>query len=98
MTTEQIRERFEAQQKRLQENPRDHSARESMMLLSEAYQYRAKQEKLRARIEGNIRPADLLTDSQRSAIDAMNGETAGTIAKRLGLCKEYVADYLRTIQ
>lgn len=98
MTSDQIRERFEAQQKRLQENPRDYSARESMMLLSEAYQYREKQEKLRARIESNTRPADLLTDSQRSAIDAMNGEKPGTIAKRLGLSKEYVADYLKTTQ
>jgi hypothetical protein len=93
--TERIHTRFEAAQQRLRDNPKSRTASYSMAILAEAGKYAARSEYYRERRENMTRPADRLTDSQRTAIDALKSETPGTIAKRLGLCKEYVSDYLK---
>ena len=96
--TERIRERFEAAQKRLSERKRSID-RDSVQLLAEAYRWSARADKFRARKESNTRPADQLSDKQRSAIDRYVDfalTDSSQIAKRLGLTKEYVADYLRS--
>src|SRR6185437_4688339 len=94
---ERIVDRFEERKKRLEANPKSRSDAEAMMILADAGKYAAKAERLRERINSNTRPADLLTDSQRSAVDSLKGLSVAAVAKRLGLTKEYVADYLATI-
>jgi protein-tyrosine-phosphatase len=97
--TERIRERFEAAQTRLAERKRSID-RDAVAILAEAHSYAMRADKYRARKEENTRPADLLTDSDRNAIDNLvlfTHKKSGAIAKSLGLTKEYVDDYLRSM-